>query len=205
MTLFFCVMFSLGCCLMAWSHSPTCTQTHESRREFGCTCLFVENLAISLIYVMKITDELRKNYGKIPHISLTNHALQRIHGCTQIIFFSNFQWYVGVTSSKHASYVCSSSLESRRWTRLRQYFRERSLIFHAYFTVCRRKNYAKLRKTAQCYVNSYAKPNFELLRTWNRIKHRYGETSADNYQKTDEMRKSLMYRLRLEFCAWFMR
>ena len=33
----------------------------------------------------------------------------------------------------------------------------------------------KIRKTAQYCANFYAKPSFELLKTWNRIKHRYGE------------------------------
>ena len=33
----------------------------------------------------------------------------------------------------------------------------------------------KLRKTAQYCVNSYAKPSFELLKTWNRVKRRSGE------------------------------
>ena len=33
----------------------------------------------------------------------------------------------------------------------------------------------KIRKTAQYCANFYAKPSFELLKTWNRVKHRYGE------------------------------
>ena len=33
----------------------------------------------------------------------------------------------------------------------------------------------KIRKTAQYCANFYAKPGFELLKTWNRVKHRYGE------------------------------
>ena len=33
----------------------------------------------------------------------------------------------------------------------------------------------KIRKTAQYCANFYAKPSFELLKTWNRAKHRYGE------------------------------
>ena len=33
----------------------------------------------------------------------------------------------------------------------------------------------KVRKTAQYCANFYAKPSFELLKTWNRVKHRYGE------------------------------
>ena len=40
----------------------------------------------------------------------------------------------------------------------------------------------KLRKAAQNCVNSYAKPSFELLKTWNRVKRRSGvhrRTSTD--------------------------
>ena len=33
----------------------------------------------------------------------------------------------------------------------------------------------KIRKTAQYCANFYAKLSFELLKTWNRVKHRYGE------------------------------
>ena len=33
----------------------------------------------------------------------------------------------------------------------------------------------KIRKTAQYCVNSYAKPSFELLKTWNRVKRQSGE------------------------------
>ena len=33
----------------------------------------------------------------------------------------------------------------------------------------------KIRKPAQYCANFYAKPSFELLKTWNRVKHRYGE------------------------------
>ena len=33
----------------------------------------------------------------------------------------------------------------------------------------------KIRKTAQYCANFYAKPSFELLKTWNCVKHRYGE------------------------------
>ena len=33
----------------------------------------------------------------------------------------------------------------------------------------------KIRKTAQYCANFYAKPSFELLKTWNRVKHRHGE------------------------------
>ena len=33
----------------------------------------------------------------------------------------------------------------------------------------------KIRKTAQYCANFYAKPSFELLKTCNRVKHRYGE------------------------------
>ena len=33
---------------------------------------------------------------------------------TNIYFFSDFQWNLGVTSAKHASYVCWSLVESRR-------------------------------------------------------------------------------------------
>ena len=33
----------------------------------------------------------------------------------------------------------------------------------------------KIRKTAQYCANFYAKPSFDLLKTWNRVKHRYGE------------------------------
>ena len=33
----------------------------------------------------------------------------------------------------------------------------------------------KIRKTAQYCANFYAKPSFELLKTWNRVKHRYDE------------------------------
>ena len=33
----------------------------------------------------------------------------------------------------------------------------------------------KIRKTAQYCANFYAKPSFELLKIWNRVKHRYGE------------------------------
>ena len=33
----------------------------------------------------------------------------------------------------------------------------------------------KICKTAQYCANFYAKPSFELLKTWNRVKHRYGE------------------------------
>ena len=33
----------------------------------------------------------------------------------------------------------------------------------------------KIRKTAQYCANFYAKPSFELLKTWNRVKHRCGE------------------------------
>ena len=33
----------------------------------------------------------------------------------------------------------------------------------------------KIRKPAQYCANFYAKPSFELLKTWNRVKHRHGE------------------------------
>ena len=33
----------------------------------------------------------------------------------------------------------------------------------------------KIRKTVQYCANFYAKPSFELLKTWNHVKHRYGE------------------------------
>ena len=33
----------------------------------------------------------------------------------------------------------------------------------------------KIRKTAQYCANFYARPSFELLKTWNRVKHRYSE------------------------------
>ena len=58
-----------------------------------------------------------------------------------------------------------------------------------------------IRKTAQYCANFYAKPSFELLKTWNRVKHWYGEhrrTTAEvprqknwwNAQIADESRKS---------------
>ena len=53
------------------------------------------------------------------------------------------------------------------------------LIFHTHSAHCPRKDYAnyakKIRKTGQYCANFYAKPNFELLKTWNRVKHRYDE------------------------------
>ena len=59
----------------------------------------------------------------------------------------------------------------------------------------------KIRKTKQYCANFYAKPSFELLKTWNRVKHRYGEhrrTTAEvprqknwwNAQIADVSRKS---------------
>ena len=67
----------------------------------------------------------------------------------------------------------------------------------------------KIRKPAQYCANFYAKPSFELLKTWNRVKHRYGEhrrTTAEvprqknwwNAQIADVSRKT-------RNCAWFMR
>ena len=53
----------------------------------------------------------------------------------------------------------------------------------------------KIRKTAQYCANFYAKPIFELLKTWNRVKHRYGEhrrTTAE-VPRQKFMRDSCVY------------
>ena len=46
----------------------------------------------------------------------------------------------------------------------------------------------KLRKTVQYCINSYTKSSFELLKTWNRVKHRSGKhqrTTMENYVHYD--------------------
>ena len=46
--------------------------------KFGCVFVRREFNHFRWFRRWKITDQLRKNYGKITHKSLTNHALQRI-------------------------------------------------------------------------------------------------------------------------------
>ena len=67
----------------------------------------------------------------------------------------------------------------------------------------------KIRKTAQYCANFYAKPSFELLKPGIAQSTDTANIGAQlrrfHVRKPDEMRKSLMYHVRLEICAWFMR
>ena len=64
--------------------------------------------------------------------------------------------------------------------------------YNAYFAHCPRKN----------YVNSYAKPSFELLKSRNQVKRRFGEHRRTT---TEAPRQKNWWNAQIECCAWFMR
>ena len=150
----------------------------------------------------------------ITHKSLTNHALQRIGTHTYANFFSLIFSDFQVLQARNMHHMSAN----RHWKVVDErdsgkHFRERSLIFHAYFAHCPRKNCANYAKTTQNRTilrkrllreaELWAAQNLESRKApiWRISVDNYGGSTSE---KTDEMRKSLMYRVRLEFCTWFM-